>query len=103
MYPSHNGIINIAFQYSFFGYILFGLFMWFIIGYIKLLPPKYRTFFVMALLGYVFHVFFHNDFILDDDYLFLLVLMCIGYEWKMSMPLSEPTKKYNDQLIANHE
>lgn len=81
MFPSHNGIINIAFQYSFFGYILFAFFIWFLLQYIKQLPYKYHLFFIMAFLGYAFHVFFHNDFILDDDYLFLLVLIVIGYEW----------------------
>lgn len=81
-YPSHNGLINIAFQYSFFGYILFAFFVWFLIRYIKQLDQKYQIFYLISFLGYAFHIFFHNDFILDDDYLFLLVLITIGYEWE---------------------
>nr|WP_298927254.1 O-antigen ligase family protein [uncultured Allomuricauda sp.] len=76
---SHNGLINVGFQYTFFGYILFAFFSYFLYKHAITLPKSYKILFVSSLLGYLVHTSFHNNFILYADYPFLIILMLIGY------------------------
>ncbi|RIV46049.1 O-antigen ligase family protein [Flagellimonas pelagia] len=76
---SHNGLINVGFQYTFFGYILFGFFAYFLIKSAMKLPRDYKFLFLLSLLGYLVHSSFHNNFILYADYPFLTILILIGY------------------------
>ena len=76
---SHNGLINVGFQYTFFGYILFAFFIIFLLRRIKTLPKDYKYLFLLALIGYLIHTSFHNNFILYADYPFLMIIMIIGY------------------------
>ncbi len=78
--PSHNGLINIGFHYSFLGYILFFFLVIFLLRYINLLEPKYTVFFKLALVAYAINASFHNNFILSEDYTIYLVLMLIPLE-----------------------
>tara|TARA_R110000868_G_scaffold392315_3_gene662891 strand:- start:308 stop:1597 length:1290 start_codon:yes stop_codon:yes gene_type:complete len=79
---SHNGLINIGFHYSFIGYILFFYFILFLIKYINLLDSKYEVLFKLILFSYLIHTSFHNNFILNADYPFLMVLMLISVNFK---------------------
>lgn len=76
---SHNGLINVGFQYTFFGYILFAFFIFFLIRQAKELPKDYKYLFYLSLFGYWVHTSFHNNFILYADYPFLMILILIGY------------------------
>jgi hypothetical protein len=78
--PTHNGIINIGFFYSFLGYIIFFFFVKFLLRYIGFLNKPDKVFFNLALIAYFIHTSFHNGFILSTDYPFLMVLMLIGLE-----------------------
>jgi hypothetical protein len=80
--PSHNGLINVGFNYSILGYFVFFFFVAYLLKYANLLEPKYATFFKLALISYLLHTSFHNNFILDTDYPFLMVLMLIGVDWE---------------------
>ncbi len=73
----HHGLINLGLHYSFFGYILFFFFTLFLLRQIRLLEPKYVLFFRLVLIAYLIHGSFHNDFILNADYPFLMVLILI--------------------------
>ncbi|BFP42766.1 hypothetical protein FGF1_36110 [Flavobacteriaceae bacterium GF1] len=77
---AHNGIVNIGFHYSIIGYFLFTAFVIFILRHIKFLEPKFIVFFRLALLAYLIHSSFHNDFILSSDYPYLMVLILISTE-----------------------
>ncbi|MCM4154284.1 hypothetical protein DHD05_22080 [Arenibacter sp. N53] len=79
---SHNGLINIGFHYSFIGYILFFYFILFLLDYIKLLDSEYVVLFKLILFSYLIHTSFHNNFILNADYPFLMVLMLINVNFK---------------------
>ncbi|WP_418499185.1 O-antigen ligase family protein [Flagellimonas sp.] len=76
---SHNGLINVGFQYTFFGYILFGAFVYFLLKRTLKLPRDYKILFLLSLFGYLVHTSFHNNFILYADYPYLMVLILIGY------------------------
>ena len=99
--PSHNGLINVGFHYSFFGYVVFLFFVLFLLRYITLLAPSNVVFFRLALLAYLVQSSFHNDFILNSDYPFFMVLMLIGLEHIKRVDkvdhdfLTLPTKKSN--------
>ena len=91
--PSHNGLINIGFRYSFLGYILFFFLVLFLLRFINLLEPKYTIFFKLALVAYAINASFHNNFVLSEDYTFLVVLMLI--------PLEISTE--NNLLVKNNQ
>lgn len=77
----HNGMINVGFHYTFFGYLIFmflGSMLFKTINRIE--QRKMVTFFRLALIGYIIHTSFHNNFILESDYQFLMILMLISYE-----------------------
>ncbi len=74
---AHNGLINIGFHYSFVGYIIFFFLVQFLLQQIKLLDPEYVVFFRLVLIAYLIHTTFHNNFILNADYPFLMILMLI--------------------------
>lgn len=92
--PSHNGLINIGFQYSFLGYILFFFLVIFLLHFINLLEPKYAVFFKLALVAYLINAFFHNNFVLSEDYTFYLVLMLIP----LNMYTENNLLEKNDQI-----
>lgn len=94
--PAHNGLINIGFHYSILGYFLFFFFIVYLLKYINMLESKQAVFFKFALISYLIHTSFHNNFILDTDYPFLMVLMLIGVDWSNNeniKTLSENTKQ----------
>lgn len=77
----HHGIVNIGFHYTIFGYVLFVFLIFFILKYLKKINPKYSVFFKLALLSYLVHTSFHNNFVLESDYPFLMVIMLISFEY----------------------
>ena len=97
---THNGLINIGFQYTIIGYILFFLFVLFLLHYISLLEPIYVIFFKLVLLSYLIHTAFHNNFILNADYPFLMVLMLICVDYYKSTSEVKVLNEYPNML--NH-
>ena len=77
---SHNGLVNVGFKYTIFGYLLFFFLVLFLLRNINLLEPKYIVFFKLALFSYLINASFHNNFILNADYPFLMVLMLINID-----------------------
>ncbi|MCK0147053.1 O-antigen ligase family protein [Arenibacter sp. F26102] len=94
---AHNGLINIGFHYSFVGYILFFFLIKFLLKNINLLNPEYAVFFRLVLLAYLIHSSFHNNFILNADYPFLMVLMLISVDYFHFRP------NKNSFNVANNE
>lgn len=77
----HNGLINVGFHYTFFGYFIFMFLAALLLKTIKRIEQKNMvTFFRLALIGYIIHTSFHNNFILESDYQFLMILMLISHE-----------------------
>lgn len=77
---SHNGLINVGFNYTFFGYIVFLFFTIFLLKNASLSPPNLKLFFRLILAGYLVHTSFHNNFIFYADYPSLMMPILIGYE-----------------------
>ncbi|MEA1787721.1 O-antigen ligase family protein [Arenibacter sp. GZD96] len=75
---AHNGLINIGFHYSAIGYVVFFFFVLFLLRHIGSHKPTFAVFFRLVLLSYLIHTSFHNNFILNADYPFLMILMLIG-------------------------
>lgn len=73
----HHGVINIGFNYTFFGYIIFLWFTLYFLNYINFLDPKIKVFFRLAIISYIIHTSFHNNFVLDSDYPFVMVIMLV--------------------------
>tara|TARA_R110000868_G_scaffold193351_1_gene438227 strand:- start:22993 stop:24288 length:1296 start_codon:yes stop_codon:yes gene_type:complete len=90
---AHNGLINMGFHYSFLGYILIFFMVLFLLKHINFLEPKNKVFFKMALFAYLIQSSFHNNFILNADYPFLMVLMLISVEWYHQNNLQENTEE----------
>ncbi len=90
----HNGLINIGFQYSILGYLVFAFFIIFLLKYIRLLEPKFSLLFKMIIISYLIHCSFHNNFIFLSDYNILLIIMLIGVEYKnfISLPSGQSTR-----------
>ena len=85
----HNGIINVGFHYTFFGYIVFFYLIAFLIRNINYLDKKFAVFFKMALIAYLIHTSFHNNFVLWSDYPFMMVLMLISVDYYYNPPEKE--------------
>ncbi len=91
----HNGIINIGFHYTFFGYFIFAFLVAMLLKTInKVKEKKIVSFFRLVLIAYVIQTSFHNNFILESDYTFLMILMLISLEagngtYKMQTVLKE--------------
>ena len=92
MVSAHNGLINIGFHYSIFGYFLFFFLVLFLLRNINLLEPKFTIFFRLVLLSYLVHTSFHNNFIFNADYPFLMVLMLISVDYYKPMDKFEINK-----------
>ena len=76
----HNGFINIGFHYTFFGYVLFVFLALLLLKTInKIENRKLVVFLRLTLIGYIIHTSFHNNFILESDYVFLMVIMLIPF------------------------
>tara|TARA_R100001369_G_scaffold85726_1_gene119631 strand:- start:4436 stop:5728 length:1293 start_codon:yes stop_codon:yes gene_type:complete len=78
---AHNGLINVGFHYSIFGYVLFFFFVLFLLRQINELEPKYVIFFRLTLFAYLIQASFHNNFILSSDYPYLMILILIWADW----------------------
>ncbi|MFT4610844.1 MAG: hypothetical protein ACJA1H_000533 [Glaciecola sp.] len=74
---SHNGLINIGFNYSMIGYLIFFMFSVFIIKSSKLLSKNFKYLFYLFFLAYFINISAHNNFIFVSDYDILMALMII--------------------------
>lgn len=75
--PSHNGFINVGFNYSILGYFIIILFFIFNYKYIKRLSKTFKILFLLFCTAYFIHSSFHNNFIFYSDYDVYMVLMLI--------------------------
>lgn len=101
---SHNGIINIGFHYSMLGYLLFIFLVLFLLRYIQTLGDKFRLYFKLVFISYLIHISFHNNFFLNADYPFLMVIMLIGLEYSMEK-ISRTEQKsnlYSKGILSNY-
>jgi hypothetical protein len=84
-YSSHNGVVNIGLKYTFFGLIIFILFLFYMIKLIKQnLPSEMKYFFIVAFFAYLANSLFHNTFIIIDDFYGIILLSIIAYEYKIN-------------------
>lgn len=74
---SHNGLINVGFNYTIFGYLAIIAFYIFNIKYIRKLSKDFKYLMLLFIGGYSIHALFHNDYIFFADYTVLLVYMLI--------------------------
>ncbi|MCP4971734.1 MAG: O-antigen ligase family protein [Arcobacter sp.] len=77
---THNGFINIGFNYSIFGYLIVTLFFIFLLKKTNQLEPQYKILFNLFFLGYFLHSSFHNVFIFIDDYYILLIVVILNLQ-----------------------
>ena len=77
---THNGFINIGFNYTLLGYLIVILFFVFLLKSINQLEPKYKILFHLFIVGYILHIAFHNVFIFIDDYYILLVIAILNLQ-----------------------
>tara|TARA_B110000902_G_scaffold265347_1_gene349368 strand:- start:951 stop:2261 length:1311 start_codon:yes stop_codon:yes gene_type:complete len=77
---SHNGIINIGFEYTFLGYFLFAFFIMETRSHLIGIDKVKRTFWLCALFSYFTHVMFHNEMMFISDYHSLLFLALLASE-----------------------
>lgn len=93
----HNGIINIGFHYTFFGYLFFVFLASLVLKNINRIDDeKMVIFFRVVLIGYVIHTSFHNNFILESDYAFLMILMLISVVASTEKSSLQNILKYKD-------
>lgn len=84
-YSSHNGILNVGFQYTLLGLIVLFIYFFKLIKIIRLVIPKeMKFFFFMALLSYLANVLFHNTFMVIDDFYGLILFAIIAYEYSIN-------------------
>jgi hypothetical protein len=84
-YSSHNGVVNIGLKYTFFGLIIFILFLFYMIKLIKQnLPSEMKYFFIVAFFAYLANSLFHNTFIIIDDFYGIILFSIIAYEYKIN-------------------
>jgi O-Antigen ligase len=75
--PSHNGFINVGFNYSFLGYFIIIGFFIFLYGYTNSFSKDFKYLFILFFLGYTIHSSFHNDYFFSSDYDVLMILMLL--------------------------
>ncbi|NRD23522.1 O-antigen ligase family protein [Winogradskyella litoriviva] len=75
--PSHNGFVNVGFNYTIFGYPVIILFFIFLFKHIKMHISTYKILFTLYVTGYIIHSMFHNNFLFYSDYDVYMVIMLI--------------------------
>ena len=73
-YPSHNGIINLGFQYTILGVFLFVYFIYRLCKMSNILTKKERKFWLFAFFAYLFQQSFHNNGIFYVEFNVLIIL-----------------------------
>lgn len=73
-YPSHNGIINIGFQYTILGIFLLIYFIYRLFKMSNILEKKERRFWMFAFFAYLFQQSFHNNGIFYVEFNVLIIL-----------------------------
>ncbi len=74
---SHNGLINIGFNYSSVGYLIVLMFAFFLLKSLKFLSKNFKYLFQLFFIAYFINISFHNNFIFISDYDILMVVMII--------------------------
>lgn len=90
--PSHNGFINVGFNYTIFGYFIIIGFFFFLVKYARQLFRDYRILFYAFFIGYILHSCFHNNFIFYSDYDVYYVLMLLPFQLMLQRNQSEKTE-----------
>ena len=90
--PSHNGFINVGFNYTIFGYFIIIGFFFFLVKYARQLFRDYRILFYAFFIGYLLHSCFHNNFIFYSDYDVYYVLMLLPFQLMLQEKQSEKRK-----------
>lgn len=94
IYDSHNGFLNIGFEYTSFGIIV--LIFYFMI--LKRLMQNYfskelQRFFIVAFFVYFANGIFHNNFIFIQNFSALTILSVFAYEYEIAMKRKEENEK----------
>lgn len=81
-FTSHNGLMNLGFNYTLFGLIYFLFIFYFIFKKLKMyISKEYYLFFIISSIAYLSNGFFHNNFIFNKDFYGLILLSLIAYEY----------------------
>jgi len=81
-FPAHNGLINIGFEYTTFGLIVFLLYILIIYRILKnYFSKEMYIYFTYAFFVYMANSFFHNNFIFIQDFYVLIFLGILAYEY----------------------
>lgn len=73
-FPSHNGLINLGFEYTIFGYFVISAFLFYLVRFARILNFRDKVFFFSAMAAYFLQQSFHNNGIFVRDFQILLFL-----------------------------
>lgn len=88
-YTSHNGIINLGFEYTTLVYVPFFYVTYSLIKKTKILTSEKQKFWLIAFLAYFIQQSFHNNGLFYVDFNVLLILSLFLYDLKNSKNQSE--------------
>jgi len=77
---SHNGLVNIAEEFTLFGLFMFLLFIAYLLLNISKLERPLKYFFTISLFSYLLHSSLHNNILFISEYTFLLPIVLIIIE-----------------------
>lgn len=89
---SHNGIANIAEDFTLIGFFLFLLFVKQLFSISFKLNAPLRQFFCISIFSYLLHCCLHNNILFISEYMFLLPIVLLVIEGKKST-ITENIKK----------
>jgi hypothetical protein len=77
---SHNGLLNLAFEYSLLALIVFLLCLYYFHKYIYKYNDTIRKFIIISIIAYLSHAMLHNNFIFIKDFSIFIFVGIIFYE-----------------------
>lgn len=83
-FPSHNGLLNIGFEYTTFGLMVFLVYLY---ALYKILKNNFskdmKLFFIVSFFVYLTNSFFHNNFIFIQNFYAFIILSIFAYEFDL--------------------
>ncbi|RRS30909.1 MAG: hypothetical protein P794_05240 [Epsilonproteobacteria bacterium (ex Lamellibrachia satsuma)] len=92
-YTAHNGIVNIGFEYTVIGYLLFFYFFYLLFKASKKLRKSDRKLWVALIVAYFFQQSFHNMGLFVGDFPVLLILALYIFDISLS-------KNYKNRSVS---
>lgn len=86
IYTSHNGLIQLGFEYTLFGILLFVYFIYILNKRVlSILSRELRLYFIIAIIAYLGNSLFHNAFIFYSDFPIMIIFAILAYEYKKAI------------------